>query len=83
MSRISCQTSPMRHILASMVFVVLLFPTLASGGEVKYEDLVERDDLYYPKFSEVPFTGKTTGKMQGSFRKGKKHGPWVGYYDNG
>ena len=69
----------MRHILASMVLVVLLFPTLASGGEVKYEDLVERDGLYYPKFSEVPFTGKT----QGSFRKGKKHGPWVGYYDNG
>ena len=66
-----------------MVLVVLLFPTFALGEEVKIEDLVERDGLFYSKFSEVPFTGKTTGNTQGSFRKGKKHGPWVGYYDNG
>ena len=67
----------MERILASLVLMVLLLPALALGETMK--DLVERDGLYYPKFSEVPFTGKT----QGSFRKGKKHGPWVGYYDNG
>ena len=31
----------------------------------------------------VPFTGRITGKKQGSFRNGKKHGPWVIYWDNG
>jgi len=73
----------MRRILASMVLVVLLFPALALGGEVKWSDLVKRDGLFYPKFSDVPFTGKTTGSYQGTFRNGKLHGLWVEYYDNG
>jgi len=73
----------MRHILASMVLVVLLFPALALGEEVKIEDLVEREGLYYPKFSEVPFTGKVTGRIQGPFKDGKSDGPWVWYYENG
>jgi antitoxin component YwqK of YwqJK toxin-antitoxin module len=46
-------------------------------------DLVITNGLYYRKFTEVPFTGNTTGKTQGSFRNGKKHGPWVSYHDNG
>jgi antitoxin component YwqK of YwqJK toxin-antitoxin module len=45
--------------------------------------LVYRDGLLYPKFSDVPFTGKTTGITQGSFRNGKAHGPWVSYHLNG
>jgi antitoxin component YwqK of YwqJK toxin-antitoxin module len=76
----------MRHILTSVVLIVLLFPALAMGGEVKIEDLANRPQwsgLYYKKVTNVPFTGKTTGKTQGSFRKGKKHGPWVSYHDNG
>ena len=46
------------------------------------DDLVERDDLHNQKFTDVPFTGEVTGKYQGSFRNGKKDGPWVFYYDN-
>ena len=66
-----------------MVLIVLLFPALALGGEVKYEDLVKTDGLHYKKFTDIPFTGKTTGKIQGSFRNGKEHGPWVIYHENG
>ena len=73
----------MRQILASMVLVVLLFPSLALGETVKFEDLVITDGLYYKKFSDVPFTGKVTGKKQGSFKDGKQHGPWVTYWYNG
>jgi len=76
-------TPPMRQILTSMVLVVLMFPALALGETVTFEDLVITDGLYYKKFSDVPFTGKVTGKTQGSFRKGKKHGPLVDYHDNG
>ena len=47
------------------------------------DDLVERDGLYYKKFTDVPFTGKITGKTQGLFKNGRKHGLWVGYHDNG
>ena len=73
----------MRHILTSVVLVVLLFPSFALGETVKFEDLVEREGLHYKKFTDIPFSGKTTGNTQGTFRHGKKHGPWVRYWDNG
>lgn len=73
----------MRKFLTSVFLVVLLFPALALSGEVKLEDLVITDGLHYKKFTDVPFTGKTTGKIQGSFKNGKEHGPWVIYHENG
>ena len=63
--------------------MVLLFPSLALGETVKWDDLVEREGLVYKKFTDVPFSGKTTGNTQGTFRNGKKHGPWVAYHKNG
>ena len=45
--------------------------------------LVERDGIHYKKFSDVPFTGKTTERTQGSFKNGKRHGPWVRYWKSG
>ena len=60
----------MRHILTSVVLVVLLFSSLASGETVKWENLVLRENLYYKKFTEVPFTGKVTGKEQGKLKDG-------------
>ena len=73
----------MKHILTSMVFVVLLFPSLALGEEVTMDDLVEREGIWYKKFTDVPFTGKTTGQKQGTFKNGKKEGPWIEYWTNG
>ena len=46
-------------------------------------DLVEREGIHYKKFSDTPFTGKVTGQTQGSFKNGKKDGPWVRYWPNG
>ena len=61
--------------------MVLLFPALAFAETM--DDLVERDGLHYKKFTTVPFTGKVTGKTQGSFRNGKEDGPWVFYTKDG
>ena len=47
------------------------------------DDLVFRDGLYYQKFTDVPFSGKITGRQQGSFKNGVKDGTWVWYYENG
>jgi antitoxin component YwqK of YwqJK toxin-antitoxin module len=47
------------------------------------DDLVEREGLYYKKFSDVPFSGKITGIIQSSFKNGKKEGAWVAYYKDG
>ena len=49
------------------------------------DDLVERNNLYYKRFSFVPYTGGISGyrveggeelSEKGSFRKGKKNGEW-------
>jgi antitoxin component YwqK of YwqJK toxin-antitoxin module len=45
--------------------------------------LLERDGLYYEKFTEKPFTGKVTGIKQGKIQKGKIEGKWIEYYNNG
>ena len=55
---ISCHNSPMRRILTSVVLLVLLFPSLASG-ETLY-DLIINNGLYYKPFTNVPFTGTLT-----------------------
>jgi hypothetical protein len=62
----------MKRFLAPILLLVLLFPTLALGGEATLDDLVLRkiDGLYFKKFTEVPFTGKVTGKEQGSVKDG-------------
>ena len=47
------------------------------------DDLVEREGLYYEKYTREPFTGKVTGKKQGKISKGKREGEWIWYYENG
>ena len=80
----------MKRILAPILLVVLLFPTLALGEEVTMDDLVRVGDdllkshsLWVHKSTGVPLTGKVTGKNQRSFRDGERDGLWVIHYDNG
>ena len=47
------------------------------------DDLVEREGLFYKKFTDVPFTGVVKGKEQGRFKDGRKDGKWMEYYDSG
>jgi hypothetical protein len=65
--------------LLSCLFI--LSPNIVLSETMK--DLVKRKGLYYRPFTEVPFTGKITGRTRGSFKNGKKHGSWVFYHDNG
>ena len=54
------------------------------GGEevVTWDDLEYREGLYYQKFTDVPFTGKTTGQTQGTYKDGLLDGPYVSCYNN-
>ena len=67
----------MKRILAPILLLTLLFPSLALGGKTM-DDLVITKGIYYKNFTEVPFTGKTMGRIQGTFRNGKGDGPLVG-----
>ena len=76
-----------RHTLI-LTFLSSLF--LLSGCDsgfmsetVDYGELIERDGLYFEKFSDVPYTGKVIGEELGSMSKGLREGEWVGYYYNG
>ena len=88
----------MKRILASLVLAVLLLPALALGETMddlveqdglyyKKFNPVKRSILLLirqPGHNVVPFTGNITGeKTQGTFRNGKKDGPWVYYHSNG
>ena len=66
------------------LLLVLLSLSLPSFGLTFY-DLIERDGLYYEKFTDVPFSGEIDeGLERGEFEDGKREGPWVFfYYSNG
>tara|TARA_A200000113_G_C8630415_1_gene279019 strand:- start:21 stop:440 length:420 start_codon:yes stop_codon:yes gene_type:complete len=70
----------MKHLL---IIFTLLLTSISWGKDVDSKDLVYRDGLFYEKFSDKPFTGKSTGKKQGKIKKGKREGKWSEYYDNG
>jgi len=71
----------MKNLITLLTCLFILSPNLVLSETIN--ELVERGGLQYMKFSDVPFTGKTMGKTQATFRDGKEHGPWVTYYDNG
>ena len=49
---------------------------------VTVDDLERREDGFYKKNTDVPFTGKTTGQTQGTYKDGLLDGPYVSYYNN-
>ena len=70
----------MKHLL---IIFSLLLTSVSWSKDVDFNDLVFRDGLYYKKFSDKPFTGKSTGQEQGKVKDGKKDGEWLYYFDNG
>ena len=67
--------------LTFLTCLIFLLPNVVMSEEMG--DLVEREGLYYEKFTDVPFTGKVTGNPQGSYKNGFREGAWVGYHVNG
>ena len=66
------------------LIISIFFISLPSWSEtLTIDDLVERNDLYYKKFTNVPFTGEISGKENWKFKNGKKDGEWVYYHVNG
>ena len=67
------------------IIITLLFLLLLSSPSWSktMRDLVQRDGVYYKKFSDVPFSGKVTGSFNGSITNGKREGAWICYYVGG
>ena len=64
--------------------------TAGKKVSIEIDEVVKRDDTYYRKFSNAPFSGRvesyyTNGQLKiiGEFSDGKKVGKWVEYYISG
>ena len=69
----------LRHLLVLLLFL----PALVSAETIDYSDLIDKNGVFYKKFTSVPFTGRTSGVNQGTYKDGKRHGPFEAYHKNG
>ncbi len=73
----------MKSLTLLLTTLFLFSSPVVWGEEVEYDDLVERDGLYYKKFSEEPYSGDVVGKGRGEVVKGKREGKWTLWSENG
>ncbi len=71
----------LKTLILTLALALLALPSW--GADLTIDDLVERNDLYYKKFTNEPFTGKVSGKQNGKFKDGKSVGEWEEYHENG
>ena len=70
----------MKHLF---IIFSLLLTSVSWSKDVDWNDLIKRDGLWYEKFTNEPFTGKTTGRIQNNYMNGKFEGEWLEYHENG
>ena len=68
----------MKTLLTLLTCLFILSPNVVFSEAMR--DLRYRDGLWYKKFTQVPFSGKITGKDQGTIINGKREGAWVSYW---
>ena len=74
----------MNKLFLIPLILFFLYPLTSVGETFTMDDLVVRNDLYYKKFTNVPFTGDLYDQnLFGSIVNGKKEGEWVSYYWEG
>ena len=66
-----------------LILSCLLFTSVGWSKDVSMDDLVQRDGLYYEKYTDAPFTGNVIGQQQGKISKGIQNGEWIEYWENG
>lgn len=78
---INVNLNVMKYISVILFTFTTIF-AVPSYGETM-DELVYRENTYYAKFTDVPFSGEITGMFQGTIRDGKKEGLWREYHSNG
>ena len=74
-----------RLVLIALLLTAWAVPAAAHDvKKISKADLVKRDGLFYEKFSNTPFTGKTTtGWYRATYKNGRLHGVLEVYGSNG
>jgi chemotaxis protein MotB len=66
------------------VLFVLIYSLLSSASwSDSIDDLTLRNGVFYKRYTDVPFSGSITGKINVRLENGKFEGHFDGYYDDG
>jgi len=68
-------------LISLVIFFVICSRSWAEDKYIESSDLVKRDNLYYEKFTDVPYSGNVKGKKKGKLVNGIIDGEWKVYYD--
>ena len=68
----------MNSIKKSLLLLILIYPSFSFSKSI--DDLFVREQTYFNKFSDMPFTGKVKGRINGEIINGLRHGKWEVYY---
>ena len=68
----------MNYIKRIILLLLLFYPSLSLGKSI--DDLFVRNQIYFNKFSDSPFTGKVKGRINCEIINGLRDGNWEVYY---
>lgn len=75
-----------KHIIEMKLSVLIFlssFSLLTFSETTDWSEIVDRDGLFYKKFTDVPFTGVLTGLASGKLKDGVPTGTFLEYHSNG
>lgn len=73
-----------RILLIILIFFTFHSKSFSTNEVVKFDNLVQRNKLFYKKFSNEPFTGRVSDKTyEGYIQNGNVEGKWIEYHENG
>ena len=70
------------RLLFTIPFLFLIVPSCAFGEVFKMENLIEKNNIFYEKFNNLPISGEVVGLTTGILIEGKREGIWRWYQAN-
>ncbi len=72
-----------RVILLTILSLSIMFPGKGVSQSISIDDLIIRNNLFYKKFTDIPYSGKVSGIQNGRLVVGERQGMWTFYYKSG
>lgn len=70
-------------LVNSFIILFLTIGTVSISKSEIIDELVQREGLFYLKFTDIPFDGQVEGIQQGLIQKGRKQGKWLEFWVTG
>ena len=70
-------------LLNSLLILIFAIGSVSICKSETIDELVEREGLFYLKFTDIPFNGELKGIQQGIISEGRKQGQWLEFWVTG